>query len=271
MNRIIRFLLPLFAIIVMFFAMKEVQPAAAAKPTWTSSWHVNVNFAGNQPNATFKVMVWALGTDFYSEKTVDLHCYSSADVLFFDNQAIFNGTGGIRCAMPDMAAMVYEMTDVAEAPLPPFSLPDECDCKKGAYTDTQVDLGRNLTNENWRNPIFHLQDLTLDTPVDAGMGQYGSMNFAVDEQASSSSLFLGANVDLFSRFNAQAGDPPPGYDVIFEFDTNPLIATPDTINQSLAISSEQKVLYIGYSPVTGESLHGSLASLFIDPGCFGVD
>lgn len=271
MKRIIRFLFPLFGIIVMFFALQEIQPAAAAKAFWTSSWHVDVNFAGNQPNASFTVMVWALGADFYKEQTVDLHCYSSSDVLFVGNQAIFDGSGGIRCAMPDMAAMVYEMTDVAEAPLPPFALPNECDCKKGAFADAQVDLGRNLTNINWRNPIFHLQDITLDTPVDAGMGQYGSMNFAVEEQASSSSLFSGANVDLFSRFNAQAGDPTPGYDVIFEFNSNPLIATPAIINQSLAISTEQKVLYIGYSPVTGESLHGSLASLFIDPGCFGVD
>ncbi len=270
MNRMMRLWIPAISLLLILFAAQAVQPAAADFVQWESSWVVNVNFVGNQPNASLTVKVWALGTDFYVEGTEDMKCYPSAGVVFANDQAIFSGLDGIRCAMPDMAAMVYKLTDVPEAPAPPFVLPEECDCKKGAYAQAVLDLDGNSTPTNWMNPIFSMQDLALDMPVDAGMATQAYMTFEVDDSTSSSDIFSGNHATTLARFRSQAGLSDV-YNVDFTANGFSLKATPSSISEDLAISTQQKILHIGYSPVTGEGMHGRLSSLTVDPGCFGVD
>lgn len=269
MNRTIRFLIPVLSAFIMIFIWQTVQPASAAIQ-WQSSWQVNADFQGNQPNASLTVKVWAIDAGFYKEETTSLKCYPSTGVAFADEKAVFSGLGGIRCPMPDMAAIVYAMTDVTEAPAPPYVLPDTCDCKKGAYATAEFDLLENTTNKDWSNPIFHLKDLALEIPIDAGMGKRPFITFTVDGAASSSDTFYGGSATTLSKFTPIVGKDKV-YDVLFNASGFPLAASPATIHQGLAISTEQTVLYIGYSPLTGESLRGSLDSLTIDPGCFGVD
>jgi hypothetical protein len=270
MNRPIRFLMLIVMTIILLVAVQAAQPVAAEGALWESNWRVDVDFEDDHPNVFLTVQVWAVGAGFYAEETTELKCYASPTVGFAEEKAVFTGVGGIRCAMPDMAAIVYALTDVPEAPAPPFVLPDECDCKKGAYATAELDLDENNTNQDWANPVFYLTDMALDTPIDAGMGKRPFMTFNVDGSASSSDIFYGVKAETFARFLPQLGMPDM-YDVLFTAQGMILDATPENINQTLAISTEQTVLYIGFSPVTGESMRGRLNSLTIDPGCFGVD
>ncbi len=236
-----------------------------------SNWSVTVDFVDNTPNAILFVEVWKYDQDTavlletYTE-TRALTCSVPKNVTLKDNKAYFDGSAGIRCALPSLQDIVYQLTDGD------YKLPDECTCKTGAIVRSDVTLSPNNSATDWDNPLATMEDIQFSSPIKAGNVLRSSLEMIVASETAVSKPFaiqknnlLQGSFDEINPYNA------PAFTYLVEFIANAdlLGATPNIINTPLLISNIQPTLYIGYNPATNQGLHGVMSDLFVDPGCFG--
>lgn len=244
-------------------------PVIADETEWQANWRFEADFEDNQPNVMLTVFAWEIVDGVpqpVPPETRDLTCSVSPNVVLANDAASFIGKGGIHCTVPSIHQIVFEMTGGH------YDLPDECICKTGASAWAALTFTQNEGDLHFSNPLFHLTDLEWSVPIQAGGGLRPSMNMTVDTAVAQSSLFSvgtgGSSLTAF--FDAQkVGEEKYHYMPFFNANALPLKAAPVLIQQNLLISNKQSVLYIGYSPVTKESLRGVLTDLIVDPGCFG--
>lgn len=261
---------PLLLIATLLF-INHTQPAAATQSEYEASWAIHVDFVGNQPNATLTVRVKETIGGMVQPELISQHtmpCHVPAAVSINNDEAIFNGKGGILCGIPSMKQIVFEMTDGE------FILPDECDCKSGAFATSSLVLDPNSSGELRRNPVFTMKDLGMEAQMLPSSTLSSQMRFVVDGRSALSDTFfanLSANF-LLANFHQING--PQATDLAFTplFDANgfDLQSTPELIEDDLALSFKQHRIYIGYSPLIHQGMHGRIRTLDIDPGCFGT-
>jgi hypothetical protein len=244
--------------------------SAQAASNWRSAWQVSANFIGNQPNVTLVVTVerqnslglWTL----YGVNSVPLTCETTPGVMFAGDTAVFDGTGAIKCDMPSVQEIVHQMTNGRYTP------DESCDCKGDPVILADVQLDPNVTGSVWKNPLVHRAagtdvDMALAAAVPAfSTIPLASMEFTVDNIFAPSNPFMASaapNV-LAARYINLGAVLQPAFAAN---GADPGTAAPPV--PALSVSYEATTLYIGYSPVTGESLHGTLHSLDVDPGCYG--
>lgn len=244
-------------------------PATAGEAEWQANWRFEVDFVGDRPNVTLTVFVWEIVDGVpqpLTPETHDLDCWVAPGVTLAGNAATFSGKGGILCAVPSIQQIVSKMTEEQ------YELPDECMCKTGASAFATLAFTPNGSESDFGNPIFHLTDLEWSVPIAAGGGLRPFMRMSVDTVMVQSTRFAGAggNIPLQGIFEAnQIDEEEYEYVPLFKANAVALGVAPALIQQNLHVSNQQPVLYIGYSPTTKQSLHGTLTTLVIDPGCFG--
>lgn len=254
----------LFGFLLLGLTMYVQSAAADEDPQWESNWYITVDFVGNTPNAELVVQVWEYidGIPQPLPPAVEqLDCSAAPSVNLVNDTAVFSGKGAIRCAMPSIQKIVWELTDGE------FELDDACDCKTGATATATVQYVPNTTLSTFDNPLFSLVGLDWSTPMQANSFRPG-LQMIVDSATAESKDFAAT----YSPMSLTTDFMPLGNDKFMPFFTAvgiPLTSVPALIQQPLAISNNQTVLYIGYSPHTKESLNGTLIDLFLDPGCFG--
>jgi hypothetical protein len=247
-----------------------VTVSAQAASNWRSSWQVSADFIGNQANVTLLVTVerqnslglWTL----HGVNSIPLSCETAPGVLFVNDTAVFDGTGAMKCDMPSVQEIVRQMTNGRYTP------DESCDCKGDPVILADVQLDPNMTGSVWQNPLVHRAagtdiDMALAAAVPAfSTTPLASMQFTVDNILAQSNPFVanGAPNKLSARYANLGAFLHP----VFEANgADPGTAAPPV--PALSVSYEATTLYIGYSPATGESLHGTLHSLDVDPGCYG--
>jgi hypothetical protein len=255
-------------LMVLFFLTATMSAQASAN--WRSAWQVSANFIGNQPNVTLTVTVerqnslgvWTL----YGVNSIPLNCETAPGVVFANDTAEFDGSGSIKCDMPSVQEIVRQMTNGRYTP------DENCDCKGDPVILADAQLDPNTTGSAWENPLVHRAagtdvDMALAAAVPAfSTIPLASMQFIVDNILAPSNPFIAnaaPNALAAHYVNVGAALQPA-----FEANgADPGTAAPPV--PALSVSYEATTLYIGYSPVTGESLHGTLHSLDVDPGCYG--
>lgn len=254
-------------ILTAFVQSGQVQ---AATTNWRNHWDVQVNFIGDEPNALLTVTVeqdTGTGWKFYAENISRLHCTTAPGVTLTSNTAVFSGTGAIQCQMPSVRELVQQMTSGRYTPN------ETCNCKGNPTINTKVVLDPNITGTVWDNPLVYRMDgtktdMALDVPVPAySTIPMANMTFAVNEYVASSNSFLAnarPNTLMATYANLGAALQP----VFIANGANP--GTGALPVAKLSVTYMETDLFIGYSPVTGASLHGTLESLQIDPGCYGT-
>ncbi len=263
--------LMLFLILPFFLFLLAAASQAQAAPVWRSTWEVSANFVSDKPNATLLVTVerqnnfgaWVL----YDTEEVQLHCVTAPGVFFANDTAVFEGSGAIQCAMPSVRAMVRQMTKGR------FTPDASCDCKGSPIILADVELDPNTTGSAWENPlVYRTTSKGIDMALSANIPAYStirfaSMQFTVDGNMAQSNPFIAngtPNALSATYFNVGAALQP----AFWANGADPGTSTPEV--GSLAVSYEATTLTIGHSPVSGESLHGTLHSLDVDPGCYGT-
>jgi hypothetical protein len=261
-----KLMLPFLMVLFSLAVTMSVQ----ATPNWRSFWQVSADFIGNQPNVTLLVTVErqnSLGLwTVHGVNSIPLDCETVPGVLFADDTAVFDGTGAIKCDMPSVQAIVRQMTNGRYTP------DESCDCKGDPVILADAQLDPNTTGSVWQNPLVHRAvgtdtDMALAAAVPAfSTIPLASMQFTVDNILAQSNPFVAnaAPNALAARYVNLGAILQP----VFEANgTDPGTAAPPV--PALSVSYEATTLYIGYSPVSGESLHGRLHRLDIDPGCYG--
>lgn len=261
----------LILLLVLLFAglLASVGRAEAAVVDWRSTWNVTGDFVGNTPNVLLTVTVernTGAGWVLYAQEARQLECSADGGVVLAADTAVFDGTGHIRCAMPSVRSLVRQATNGRYTP-DPF-----CDCKGNPLITADVALDPNITGSVWENPLVQRTSaigtdmaLAAEVPAFSTLPQ-ASLLFTVGVVTAQSNPFLATAVpnallatyiDLGGKqaaFEANGADPGTG-------------AAPVP---GLLVSNEATTLYIGYSPLTGASLHGTLTSFSVDPGCYGT-
>ncbi len=271
MMRIGKYLLvaTLFLFLSIFLFFSTSQKALANQPQYEANWDIKVDFIGDQPNAILTVRVKESSDGMVMNYSTEheLNCHVPASVEIDNNEAVFNGKGGILCKIPSLKQIVYEMTDGQ------FILPDECDCKSGAFAVADLTLDPNITGELESNPVFTMKDLWMDAQLLPDSSFRGQMEFTVDNHSALSDGFHVQPTSNFLYANFLQTNGPDSEDLSFLplFDANgtDLEATPNQIEEDLALSFKQHRIYLGYSPLTHQGLNGRIKTLHIDPGCFG--
>ncbi|MCL4264539.1 MAG: hypothetical protein KJ069_15050 [Anaerolineae bacterium] len=248
----------------------SASPAAAATE-WRSTWVVDVDFVGNTPNALLTVTVerdtgggWVL----FAEEARQLTCVRDGGVLLVNDTAVFDGTGNIRCDMPSVRGIVRQMTDGRHTPTP------NCDCKGNPIMTADVSLNPNITGSDRQNPLasrvtpLGAMDMALAAPVPAfSTTPLSSLLFTVGKETAQSNPFIASALpNVLQATYFAVGD---WHQADFMANgVNPGTGAGPVAD--LAVSNDATILYIGYSPLTGESLHGTLEDLSLDPGCYGT-
>lgn len=259
-----------FLTLLFILTFLAVTMQAQAAPLWRSTWQVSADFVGDQPNATLVVMVerqnsagvWVL----YNTESMPLNCEAAPGVSFANDTAVFNGTGAITCAMPSVRQIVQRMTNGRYTPA------EACDCKDSPLIEANVQLDPNATSSARQNPLVHRAagggaDMALAAAVPAfSTTPLASMQFTVDDNPAQSNPFIASALPnvLAARYSNDGGALQPAFQANGADPGTGAAAVP-----ALAVSNEAATLYIGYSPLTGESLYGTLHSLDVDPGCYG--
>ena len=264
--------IPLFIVIILGFFVVVSKTFAAPAYTFESNWAVTVDFVGNTPNAELLVEVWkydanTLGLlDTYSE-TQTLTCTVPDGIKIFNEEAHFDGSAGIRCDLPSIQKIVYDLTKGD------YKLPNECTCKTGAVVWADARLRPNLGAKDWANPIATMADIQFSSPIPASTLLRAQLEMTVDGLTAVSKPFAASKTN--SLFEGSFDEIHP-YGVAFYLylidliaDGNDLDALPEQHNAPLLISNVQPTLTIGYDPAIMEGFHGSMSELFVDPGCFG--
>lgn len=260
----------LFVVFLFAGLVFSTTPAAAATE-WRSTWVVDVDFVGNTPNALLTVTVerdsgggWVL----FAEEARQLTCTRDGGVLLVNDTAVFDGTGNIRCDMPSVRGMVRQMTDGLYTPTP------SCDCKGNPIMTADVSLNPNTSASDRQNPLatrvtpLGAMDMALAAPVPAfSTTPLASLVFTVGNETAQSNPFIANALPNMlqatyftvgnlhqAAFVANGANPGTGAGPVAD----------------LTVSNNATILYIGYSPLTGESLHGTLENLSLDPGCYGT-
>lgn len=261
------FLTAVFVLTGLFSSVKQTQ---AATVEWRSTWDVAADFVGNKPNARLTVTVernagagWAL----YAQEVHNLACDREGGVLLVADTAVFDGTGHIRCAMPSVRQLVRQMTYGRYTPAA------SCDCKGNPLITAAVALDPSTSSSDWENPLVQRvsgagTDMALAATVPAfSTLPQASMLFTVAAVAAQSNPFV-ANA-LPNALSATYLDMAGLKQAAFEANgVNP--GTGAGPVPGLSVSNEATTLFIGYSPGTGESLHGTLTGIGLDPGCYGT-
>ncbi len=258
-------------IILGFFAIVSTTFAAPAY-TFESNWSVTVNFAGNTPHAKLLVEVWKYDANTlallntYSEAHT-LNCTVPAGVQIFDEEAHFDGSAGIECALPSIQEIVYDLTKGD------YKLPDECTCKTGAVVWSDAKLRPNMSGTDWDNPIATMADIQFSSPITSNLLLRSNLEMTVDGITAVSTPFAAPKTNSLLEGSFDEINPygVPFYFYIIDLiaDGNNLNTSPADHNAPLLISNVQPTLTIGYDPATMEGFHGSMSELFVDPGCFG--
>ena len=263
----------LSAILIFMGLMSSVGQANAAiviVNDWRSTWAVQADFVGNTPNVVLTVTVerdTGSGWFLYGEEMQRLECGVDGGVVLVDDTAVFDGTGHIRCAMPSIQRMVYKMTGGQYTP------EASCQCKGNPMIGAKVQLDPNTTGSDWQNPLVAREavagtDMALSAVVPAfSTLPQAALNFVVAAEIAQSNAFIANGVP--NTFLATYIDVGGLHQAEFVANAvNPGTGAPPVGN--LSVSNRATTLYIGYSPATGETLHGTLSSLDLDPGCYGT-
>jgi hypothetical protein len=56
----------------------------------------------------------------------------------------------------------------------------------------------------------------------------------------------------------------------FAVDNNSLASTPATVNQRMFLSTLESTIYLGHSPLSGDSFAGTMGPIRVDPVCTGT-
>ncbi|MEM7332464.1 MAG: hypothetical protein AAF490_10245 [Chloroflexota bacterium] len=259
----------LFLFLSFFLFLANNQKAFANQPQFEASWDIQVDFIGNQPNATLTVRVKEYFNDMVTNHSTkhELSCHVPASVAIENDEAVFNGKGGILCKIPSLKQIVFEMTDGQ------FVLPDECDCKSGAFAAANLTLDPNTAGDVESNPVFTMKDLWMDAQLLPDTSFRGQMAFTVDNHTALSDGFhvLPSSNFLYANFLQTNGAESEdlSFKPLFDANGTDLEATPEQIEEDLALSFKQHRIYIGYSPLTHQGFNGRIRTLHVDPGCFG--
>ena len=261
----------LISFIMSFLILANHQEAIAAEIAYEANWAIHVDFEGNRTNAELTVEVWQFtdGVETYHRGTTRrLRCRVPNSVKISGEEATFSGDGGIRCRVPSLHQIIFDMTDGA------FIAPEECDCKVGAFVESEIVLDPNNTSQKRVNPVFTMTDLALEAEMPPVLNPIALMRFYVDtENAFSGHFLVNPGLNLLQAEFDQVNDPNGGdlvYQPLFFANGGQLSAFPSEIEEDLALSLKQSQIYIGFSPQTGEALYGRIKTLDVDPGCFGT-
>jgi hypothetical protein len=188
-------------------------------------------------------------------------------VVLANDTAVFDGTGGIRCAMPSIQSLVRDMTDGRYAPAA------SCSCNGTPIISADVQLNPNTTGADWENPlVYRLARAGNDMALAASVPAFStlpsaSIIFTVNDETAQSNAFIanGMPNTLLATY-LDAGD---WHQAAFEANgANPGTGVGPVGN--LSVTNEATTLYIGYSPATSASLNGTLIGINVDPGCYGT-
>ncbi|MCB8968267.1 MAG: hypothetical protein H6660_15400 [Ardenticatenaceae bacterium] len=196
-----------------------------------------------------------------------LACVTAGGVSFTNDTAVFDGTGSIQCAMPSLQEIVYDMTNGRYTPQ------TSCNCKGNPTILADVQLTPNTTGSDWENPLVHRAlGTSTDMALAATVPAYSTipqafMQLNVVGNLAQSNPFIANHMPnslAASYVKVIAGMQP----AFLANGADPGTGTPPA--SGLAVSNAATTLTIGYSPISGQSLHGVLHSLNVDPGCYGT-
>lgn len=263
----------LTAILIFMGLVSSVEQAKAAiviVNDWRSTWAVQADFAGNTPNVVLTVTVerdTGSGWFLYGEEMQRLECGVDGGVVLVSDTAVFDGTGQIRCVMPSIQGMVYKMTGGQYTP------EASCQCKGNPMIAAKVQLDPNIAGSDWQNPLVAREVATgIDMALSAIVPAFSTLpqaalNFGVAAEIAQSNAFIANGVP--NTFLATYIDVGGLHQA--EFIANAVNPGTGALPiGNLSVSNRATTLYIGYSPATGDSLHGTLSSLDLDPGCYGT-
>jgi hypothetical protein len=258
MNKM-KYLIPLL-VFLMILIIAVPATSASSNSAAEARWLFEMDFVDNQIHGDLTITV-----EFEDPKqqpiveTIELECTPVGTLQIADEQATFSGDDYIRCAMPDLVQTVAQLTD-NEVILAPY-----CFCKENPWVAANLTLDTTPHQPEPTNPIFYRPDLQFDTPLlDTDKA---AMRFHVGNQVAYSTRFpLSGIKALWAEYVQTA---PDIFEPAFIANGQSLSSTPAVIQSSLALSSSSTLLYIGYSPASGNYLEGILIDLVVDPACRG--
>lgn len=252
----------LVAIVVMctaVLALLSFSSSVNAAPDipW-ARWFIELEFVNNKPVATMTVEV---GRDTpQGQRTVDIQetyeliCTETGTLNITHNVAEFDGHSYLTCEMPIFQDLVGTLTEGK------LKIDSTCTCK---LANGEADFAFSGSSGN---PFFYMEGLQFAAPKPP-IGPNAQYALTVDGVTAVSELFTpNKQIQQGGGEFVQSGK---GYEIRFQVDGTALASSPASIVGQLEVPTNQNQFYIGFNPDSGEILQGSLAYLFVDPGCVG--
>lgn len=255
---------PVLFVVVMFvgiFLFLTARPAAAVGSPWVK-WRIDFTYPGKLD----ALLVVERG---YTNQSGDhivvdvvqelLTCQSVGNPVFQNGKAVLDGSSYFQCAMPSIkgiAAQEWQMT-----------IADSCPSKR-PYIIGRLAIEGNPTDSTPQNPVFYRDDIQFDAPLDVSM-QEAKLNMTFGQASAESDDFAIAPAGhqfaaYFTRSSATAFTPH------FVVDGNSLAPTPASVSQLMFLTTLESTIYLGHSPLSGDSFEGTMGPIRVDPVCTGT-
>ncbi|MCB9419751.1 MAG: hypothetical protein H6667_08100 [Ardenticatenaceae bacterium] len=262
MNRKTYRLSALFAAVV-FVGLSlflTARPAAAVTP-WVK-WRIDFTYPGKLD----ALLVVERG---YTNQSGDhivvdvvqelLTCQSVGNPVLQNGKAILDGSSYFQCTMPSVkaiAAQEWQMT-----------IADSCSSKR-PYVIGRASIEGSPADFTPSNPVFYREDIQFGIPLDVST-QKAKLAMTIDQALAQSDLFaIAPAAQQFVGYFARSG--PATYAPHFFVDGTSLAPTPAAVTPSMFLTTLETTIYLGHSPVSGDSFEGTLGPLRVDPVCTGT-
>ncbi len=236
-------------------------PAAAVSPPWVK-WRIDFTYPGKL-NALLVVQLGyttASGDHIVTDEVHELlTCQTVGNPVIQNGRVLLDGSSYFQCAMPSIKGIAFQEWQMQIA--------DSCPSKR-PYVIGQITIEGNPADATPDNPVFYRDDIQFNIPLDVP-AQEAKLAMTFDQATATSDLFtIDPAEQQFTAYLARSGTV--GFTPHFFVDGSSLAATPATINQRMSLTTLESTIYLGHSPLSGDSFEGIMGPIRVDPVCTGT-